>query len=1452
MNNASLQQVSEYSKKHRRKKRWQSVVTAMAAVVVFITTYALILPAITMDNEPSCNIEEHKHTDECFSDNDGEKVLYCTLTEHEHHEIACYADRSADVETKSDWEAVLNNVELIGAWQRDVVLVAKSQLDYHESIKNVICDENGELQGYTRYGEWYGNPYGKWSAMFVSFCLDYAGVQGMPLDDNCDGWIKTLSEAKYDLYRKADKHMPSFGEIVFFDKNGDGIADGAGIIAEVIPQIGDRGAKLKVIEGGSSERVQYVIYEYGSDAILGYSVLPDGMYKQQTLQAQIFTDGTYKNVFESTDTVIKVSGTLPKGGKIYAYPVDVHDSVCAYDITVFDSDGNVFEPLSGESLKVSIVSDELKNETFPDGVHPEVYYVPDDGTPERMPTDNTDDGVEFSAGHFSVYAVRAVSETKVSSLSALRSAISSSKPYIKLTASITVSSQSLNVNIGSKSMVIDLNGFRLTPGSNLKDTMFRLNSGNLTIVDTKQSSETVTQMDSSEPVYGSTATLSVKNNSATLTYYVTESTVINTQTGQTKETLSKHTVTASGAIVGNNYPVITVNGGEFTLEGGMIRSGTNRAVYQTGGTTNISGGYICGFTKKYTNIEWQDPNEFGGAILATNGTVNISESAVLAGNNAGLGGAIGVTGQQTVLNINGGVISGNTATYDDAEGSGGGGICANESTVTMTGGWVTHNTAKGTKYLDGGGGFYLKGHGCKFTISGGFVTANKANGGGGLKTKADESVTVNIDGGHFSGNLATACEGAGVAIERESTANIRKGYITNNILEQTEHWGGGGLFCAKPSTVNIENLLVTNNTAGGFGGGVAGCPTGKLYLYVDEGCAVFDNRDVVYGDVKWVSGGTKNEEDVRKCTTVFQNHGHADYFCALSGTVSGTMLGGGSAEWQGTADNFPVTGGKGDIIVSNDVMGLEANPGNEDKNAAYSVATVYINGNHSYTHGGGIMCNGDLIVGSATDITLPTHVQFQASNVLYKGGTTEELPLEGYNFRFQFIESYLNGTPIEDTISDKAGLVSFDNRIKLSEEGTYVYYIKGVPETENNTILYDDSIYKVTLKVELDDGVPINDGSLKDKKKYTYQITKMTVEKSTDEGDMWTNTYETTSPQSGSVVAKLSEGKAFVNRTMEFTTLTVKKEWQGEVGATSVTVTLKQDGVAYRTTTLNASNGWTHTWKDLPKGYTYTVEEATVPGYTASYNVVPGKTTENKTELGWGTYWVPATSIKSGGVYIIVSPDDKKALCVTKGKEDDVFTASDTANVNIQLSEMMLGGTKYTVWMSGQETIATGATFTPQNRSVGGIALKSDIGNAWLLAENKNGNFLKSTKDITYSSLVVCENGYLMVNEEFSGTADNLRTVVFENGKFNTVETRTPTTAAVILTQVSGNPTVTETTVEDVTVIITNSGSPVYQLPATGGSGSLMYIAAGASLLMLGVYLTYKKIMARKEETASF
>ena len=700
-------------------------------------------------------------------------------------------------------------------------------------------------------------------------------------------------------------------------------------------------------------------------------------------------------------------------------------------------------------------------------------------------------------------------------------------------------------------------------------------------------------------------------------------------------------------------------------------------------------------------------------------------------------------------------------------------------------------------------------------------------------------------GGFFSGNASTACEGAGVALERKAKGYLSAGYITNNKILQTVHWGGGGFFCADQAEVHMNYLLVTNNTAGGFGGGVAGCPTGKLTLYVDSGCAVFDNDDVISGEVNWVSGGTKDGEDFKRCDEVFQSHGHEDFFCANESTIFGTMLADGSAEWEGSADGVLVTASKGDVLTAYNVMGLQSHASDEDKRDAMAASKLFINGNHSDTHGGGIMCNGLLIVGEAANFTVPTQVKIQANKALYKGGTNEALPLDNYNFNFNLVKGYLNGEVLETVKCDSEGFLSFSNGLKFFEDGTYNYYIMEVPDEKTNTVLFDNSIYRVTFNVKRDNGTEFNG-----KTKYTYQITSMSVDKSTDDGNTWSNIHQSSNAQGESVTIALSKGYAFVNRTMEFTKLTVKKQWDGAVGADSVTVTLKQDGVEYNKVTLSAANGWEYTWNNLPTGHQYTVEEESVFGYTPSYNVVPGKMTTVQKQLGNGTYWVPATSIQSNKKYIIVSSDGKKALCVTSDHTDSAFTSEDTTDVSAQRSQITLNGTKYDFWMSNI-TLAKGATFTPQTRGKGGTALKSDIGDSWLLAQEAGGNVLKSTNSIDWSSLVVGQNGLLKVNYEFEGTANDLRTVVFENGKFNTVKDDAPLNAAMLLTQVSGNPTVTETTIQDAVIIITNAGSPGYQLPETGGNGTFMYIAAGTALIMLGAYLAYRKIKGGREDIAS-
>jgi len=74
----------------RRRRTWKKAVSALACVVVFCTTYALILPAITMERAPQCGKTEHIHGESCYTRPAQERrVLACTLEElgvHQHSE----------------------------------------------------------------------------------------------------------------------------------------------------------------------------------------------------------------------------------------------------------------------------------------------------------------------------------------------------------------------------------------------------------------------------------------------------------------------------------------------------------------------------------------------------------------------------------------------------------------------------------------------------------------------------------------------------------------------------------------------------------------------------------------------------------------------------------------------------------------------------------------------------------------------------------------------------------------------------------------------------------------------------------------------------------------------------------------------------------------------------------------------------------------------------------------------------------------------------------------------------------------------------------------------------------------------------------------------------------------------------------------------------------------------
>ena len=54
-------------RRRKRKKGWSAFVRAMAMCVVLCTAYVLALPAITLQEQPICGLQDHVHSAECWS-----------------------------------------------------------------------------------------------------------------------------------------------------------------------------------------------------------------------------------------------------------------------------------------------------------------------------------------------------------------------------------------------------------------------------------------------------------------------------------------------------------------------------------------------------------------------------------------------------------------------------------------------------------------------------------------------------------------------------------------------------------------------------------------------------------------------------------------------------------------------------------------------------------------------------------------------------------------------------------------------------------------------------------------------------------------------------------------------------------------------------------------------------------------------------------------------------------------------------------------------------------------------------------------------------------------------------------------------------------------------------------------------------------------------------------------
>ena len=631
---------------------------------------------------------------------------------------------------------------------------------------------------------------------------------------------------------------------------------------------------------------------------------------------------------------------------------------------------------------------------------------------------------------------------------------------------------------------------------------------------------------SNEP--GQTAEMQwIENTPQSLTYFVTES----TPSGfGTSEKTYKHTVTKFGAIVACkkgyvNQVISVADGCTLNLKGGMITTprtlGNNGHVIFSRGAVNISGGYVTnGFG-----------GGWGGGLCVTGAKAELNmTNGVIAANKAASGGGI-YADQRAKLKLLGGVISGN-ATYKDCyndvdnpnNGYGGGVFTKNADVEIVDPANITNNrvdsyiTEKFNLGLLGGGGIASV-DGGTLNMTGGSVTANYSEeaGGGIYAGFWGKAITFTMTGGTIAGNKSVNGEGGGLRIaggnNSGTMATINAGenskiYITNNktmtgsTKDRGGDWGGGGIFIQEHGRLNILRSLITGNKAGGWSGGIGACPTGETIVSHSYGAAIYGNKDNVdqdgnpLGTYHYSAGGNNKNEDhdeTNYVTPDFQKSGHKDFFLVRNkddarstiAVVLGKMLGGGSAGWHGTCDGNPVTIDPNGGAEAKYMFGLEAQPTDDAINKAQGAATTIISGNYSYTHGGGIMTNGDLVVGEVTALNVYPSIKVKANKVLMKDGDKQGLKDHPYQFKLLGARANStegpywneNGTLNENGCEATPAVTVKENGEILIDTGAnyqsgdYDLYLVEVPPDPDNVPVnekgtkFDKSIYKIHIKV---------------------------------------------------------------------------------------------------------------------------------------------------------------------------------------------------------------------------------------------------------------------------------------------------------------------------------------------------------------------------------------------------
>jgi len=150
-----------YLKREHDRHVWRRVVGGLACVVVFCTTYALILPAITLEHNFQCGVEEHVHTEKCYRQLEAagtaQPELVCTpdsLGIHQHG-AECYNDDGgllcgiADYVLHTHDELCYNDEGTLICPLTEAAEHTHTEGCWAEPVRKLTCGQEESAEGHT-------------------------------------------------------------------------------------------------------------------------------------------------------------------------------------------------------------------------------------------------------------------------------------------------------------------------------------------------------------------------------------------------------------------------------------------------------------------------------------------------------------------------------------------------------------------------------------------------------------------------------------------------------------------------------------------------------------------------------------------------------------------------------------------------------------------------------------------------------------------------------------------------------------------------------------------------------------------------------------------------------------------------------------------------------------------------------------------------------------------------------------------------------------------------------------------------------------------------------------------------------------------------------------------------------------------------------------------------------